>query len=91
MKYYRNSLIKIQRWTRSMKDRLNYILFRRVVISIQINYRNKFDRRNLAALKIQRFYFEYKCRMFENNQKLRLNYAAKLIQSLWRGYVVRKE
>jgi abnormal spindle-like microcephaly-associated protein len=29
--------------------------------------------------------------MFENNQKLRLNYAATLIQSLWRGYVVRKE
>ena len=87
---YRNAAITIQKWTRSMKDRYNFLRFRRVVIYFQKKYKQRYYERNLAVLKIQRFYLAYRYRMFCQEES-RIYKAATVIQSLWRGYIVRKE
>jgi hypothetical protein len=92
MRHYRNAVVIIQKWTRSMSERYKLIRFKRVVIFIQQQYKRKYMVRVMAALKIQLFYRSYKYRMNERyRENYRLNYAATLIQSLWRGYRTRKE
>ena len=91
LNFFRNAAIKIQRWTRLMKDRYNYLRFRRVIIYFQQQYKRKYNQRVLAALKIQSFYRLYKYRVYIKERVVRLNHAATLIQSLWRGYRTRKE
>ncbi len=92
MRDNRNAVVIIQKWTRSMSERYKFIRYKRVVIFIQEQYKRKHMVRVMAALKIQLFYRSYKYRMNERYAKIyRLNYAAFLIQSLWRGYRTRKE
>lgn len=88
---YRNAAIKIQKWSREMKERYYYLHLKRVVIYLQQKYKQRYCTRTVAAYKIQRYYRLYKYRMRENEQNEQLNYAASIIQATWKGYKTRKE
>ena len=107
MKIYRQCIVTIQRWSRSMKFRYEYLEFKRIVVKsvvlIQRNWRIFLAKREhtkqLSAVLIQKIWRGHWAR--KNFEKIRekriqehelavLNQCATKIQSVWRGFMVRK-
>lgn len=85
--HYIIKIIKIQRWIRSLKLRFDFLKMKRGFTCLQIKYKDYFAKKTLAALKIQNCYHKYKIRQIDAF----INKSAILIQSYWKGYLVRKK
>ncbi|XP_033114872.1 abnormal spindle-like microcephaly-associated protein homolog [Anneissia japonica] len=82
-----HSLITIQRWMKSRLQRIHYLKLRRGMVALQKAVRAHQQRRCKAAIILQSY-----IRMYLLKKQIKnINMAALYIQTIWRGYCVRKK